>query len=324
MFGFLPQALLSNAQAANAAVFLSYGASVAHTLCFAMQLAGNMWLLHEAEIRECIESFVVEGLCTLCDSPAGAISVLLAGCIATALFAWCFDFKEHCIGSITVATGSTFGFDSLKPTELTQQMFAGNNHRLWLQSRKWHKPGSFGRSCAQIRRAFNAICCWRTSGKKCFAIHALVLVLLLPCHVLMTAVARYTIPPVVECQLYAQAKKSWTESAKQGLATGLTYTQQGLEVVKNKVGGPSGNSPGMASTTGTHSTGHATTTPAGAQPGYSAGGQPGYNAGGQPGAQPGFTAGGQPGYNAGGQAEYNSGGQAGAQPGYNAGPNTKY
>lgn len=113
MFGFLAQALLSNAQAANAAVFLSSGASVAHILRFATQLASNMWMLHEAESRQCIESFVVEGLCTLCDSPAGAISVCCwqAALQPPSLHGGSFDFKEYCIGSINVATGSTFGFD---------------------------------------------------------------------------------------------------------------------------------------------------------------------------------------------------------------------
>ncbi|KAL3145156.1 hypothetical protein ABBQ38_001757 [Trebouxia sp. C0009 RCD-2024] len=97
-----------------------------------------------------------------------------------------------------------------------------------------------------------------------------------------------------------QAKKSWTESAKQGLATGLTYTQQGLEVVKNKVGGPPGDTPGMTGTTGTNNTGHASTSPAGVQSGYNAGPQPGYNTG----AQPGYNAGSQPGYNAGANTKY--------------------
>lgn len=59
-----------------------------------------------------------------------------------------------------------------------------------------------------------------------------------------------------------QAKKSWTESAKQGLASGLTYTQQGLEVVKNKVGGPTSTS-GPGTTGSTYSTGHPTTGTAG-------------------------------------------------------------
>ena len=39
------------------------------------------------------------------------------------------------------------------------------------------------------------------------------------------------------CSPALQGKKSWTETAKQYTATGLTYTQQGLEVVKNKVAG---------------------------------------------------------------------------------------
>ena len=77
-----------------------------------------------------------------------------------------------------------------------------------------------------------------------------------------------------------QAKKSWTESAKQGIASGLTYTQQGLEVVKNKVGGPN-------STTGTtgssYSTGHSSTGTTGigmSGTGHNAG--TGYNAGTNP------------------------------------------
>ena len=145
------------------------------------------------------------------------------------------------------------------------------------------------------------------------------------------------------CQLCIQAKKSWTESAKQGLASGLTYTQQGLEVVKNKVGGP----PGTEGTGGTsYSTGHTATGTAGVQPsyntsaqtGHSAGAQPGYNTSAQTGhsagAQPGYNAGSQPGYNTGAESGYNAGSQsefnngsqpghnAGAQPGYNAGTNT--
>lgn len=126
-----------------------------------------------------------------------------------------------------------------------------------------------------------------------------------------------------------QGKKSWTESAKQGLATGLTYTQQGLEVVKNKVGGPA--TPGTTGTGGTsYSTGPSTSSTAGAQPGYNAGSQHGYSAGVQPGhnagSQPGYSAGLQPGHNAGAQPGYNAGAQpgynAGAQPGYNSGTNT--
>ena len=141
---------------------------------------------------------------------------------------------------------------------------------------------------------------------------------------------------VMLCQLRVQAKKSWTESAKQGLASGLTYTQQGLEVVKNKVGGPAGT--GATS----YSTGHTGTGTAGAQPGYNAGAQTGSSAGAQPGynagSQPGYNTGAEPGYNASSQSGYNSGSQpgnnagappgynAGAQPGFNAGtnPNQKY
>lgn len=125
---------------------------------------------------------------------------------------------------------------------------------------------------------------------------------------------------VMPYKLCMQTKKSWTESAKQGLASGLTYTQQGLEVVKNKVGSPA---PGTAGTGG-GSTGHSNTGTAGAQPGYNASSQAGYNAGSQPGygagAQPGYNTGAQPGYNTGAQPGHNTG----AQPGYNTGTNQKY
>ena len=55
-----------------------------------------------------------------------------------------------------------------------------------------------------------------------------------------------------------QAKKSWTDTAKQGIVGGLGYTQSGLEYVKNKVGGPTGSS-GTGNTGSSYSTGQPTT-----------------------------------------------------------------
>ncbi|DBA69961.1 TPA: hypothetical protein ACH3X2_012452 [Trebouxia sp. C0005] len=54
-----------------------------------------------------------------------------------------------------------------------------------------------------------------------------------------------------------QAKKSWTDTAKQGIVGGLGYTQSGLEYVKNKVAGPTGSS-GTGNTGSSYSTGQPT------------------------------------------------------------------
>lgn len=60
-----------------------------------------------------------------------------------------------------------------------------------------------------------------------------------------------------------QAKKSWTDTAKQGIVGGLGYTQSGLEYVKNKVGGPTGptgtGNTGTGNTGSSYSTGQPTT-----------------------------------------------------------------
>ena len=57
-----------------------------------------------------------------------------------------------------------------------------------------------------------------------------------------------------------QAKKSWTDTAKQGIVGGLGYTQSGLEYVKNKVGGPTGTTGSHTGATGSsYSTGQTTT-----------------------------------------------------------------
>ncbi|KAL0046637.1 hypothetical protein WJX82_005853 [Trebouxia sp. C0006] len=57
-----------------------------------------------------------------------------------------------------------------------------------------------------------------------------------------------------------QAKKSWTDTAKQGIVGGLGYTQSGLEYVKNKVGGPTGSTgTGNTGTGSSYSTGQPTT-----------------------------------------------------------------
>ena len=60
-----------------------------------------------------------------------------------------------------------------------------------------------------------------------------------------------------------QAKKSWTDTAKQGIVGGLGYTQSGLEYVKNKVGGPTGSTgtgnTGTGNTGSSYSTGQPTT-----------------------------------------------------------------
>lgn len=56
-----------------------------------------------------------------------------------------------------------------------------------------------------------------------------------------------------------QAKKSWTDTAKQGIVGGLGYTQSGLEYVKNKVAGPIAATGSNTGATGSsYSTGQST------------------------------------------------------------------